>query len=238
MAGVSLSLTLCLWFCSRVGLIEIYNEKVTDLLNSYNPIELQERDGKVVPHGLEEHKVFDIEDWKKVTERVQRERKVGETRMNKESSRSHTILRVTIESFELPTSGASNDKVAKSEQRPPLTTAVLNFVDLAGSEKQSQTGAEGDRFKEQININKSLSVLSRVIQLLSEQAETLPVVKGQPLAAKANSVERRQPVSRFVNFRDSKLTRLLQSSLNGDAFISMVCNITLASFDETKSTLT
>ncbi|CAL8082265.1 unnamed protein product [Orchesella dallaii] len=227
----------------KVGLIEIYNEKVSDLLNSYNPIELQERDGSIVPHGLEELTVFDIDDWKKVTERVQRERKIGETRMNKESSRSHTILRVTIESFDLTSNGSFDEAQENSEQSPPLTTAVLHFVDLAGSEKQSQTGAEGERFREQVNINMSLSVLSRVIQQLSEQAsvssfEGRSSSNDHSLAkAMVNSMVRTAPRPRFINFRDSKLTRLLQNSLNGNAYISMVCNVTIASFEETKSTL-
>ncbi|CAL8082399.1 unnamed protein product [Orchesella dallaii] len=227
----------------KVGLIEIYNEKVSDLLNSYNPIELQERDGSIVPHGLEELTVFDIDDWKKVTERVQRERKIGETRMNKESSRSHTILRVTIESFDLTSNGSFDEAQENSEQSPPLTTAVLHFVDLAGSEKQSQTGAEGERFREQVNINMSLSVLSRVIQQLSEQA-SVSAFEGRSSSndhslakAMVNSMVRTAPRPRFINFRDSKLTRLLQSSLNGNAYISMVCNVTIASFEETKSTL-
>ncbi|CAL8105361.1 unnamed protein product [Orchesella dallaii] len=220
----------------KVGLIEIYNEKVSDLLKSSNPLELLERDGSIVPHGLEELTVFDIDDWKKVTERVQKERKIGETRMNKESSRSHTILRVTIESFDLTSNGSFDEA-----QENSLTTAVLHFVDLAGSEKQSQTGAEGERFREQVNIKMSLSVLSRVIQQLSEEAsvssfEGRSSSNGHSLA-KANSMPRTAPKPRFINFRDSKLTRLLQSSLNGNAYISMVCNVTIASFEETKSTL-
>ncbi|CAL8149245.1 unnamed protein product [Orchesella dallaii] len=238
----------------KVGLIEIYNEKVTDLLNSYNPIELQERDGSVVPYGLEELTVFDIDDWKKVTERVQRERKIGETRMNKESSRSHTILRVTIESFDLTSTSNSQTfepteaqgENSEQEQSPPLTTAVLHFVDLAGSEKQSQTGAEGERFREQVNINKSLSALSHVIQQLSEKASVSEFEgKGSSSSsndhslakAMVNSMVRTAPRSRFINYRDSKLTRLLQSSLSGNAYISMVCNVTIASFEDTKSTL-
>lgn len=214
--------------CS-VGLIEIYNEKVYDLLNHEKPIEFIEKEGQVVPKELEELAVFDAKDMKGIAERLQRLRKIGETRMNKESSRSHTILRISIESFN-PITGSEDEK-------PPLTSSVLHFVDLAGSEKQSQTGSEGDRFKEAIHINQSLSKLSYVIQQLSEKQSLSDLACKNPTVNALCSNQKPAPKSKFVNFRGSKLTRLLQSSLNGDSFATMICNVTVASLEETKSTL-
>ncbi|XP_016079111.1 PREDICTED: centromere-associated protein E isoform X1 [Miniopterus natalensis] len=90
----------------------------------------------------------------------------------------------------------------------------LNLVDLAGSERAAQTGAEGVRLKEGCNINRSLFILGQVIKKLSD---------GQ--------------VGGFINYRDSKLTRILQNSLGGNAKTRIICTITPVSFDETLSTL-
>nr|XP_058923427.1 centromere-associated protein E isoform X1 [Kogia breviceps] len=90
----------------------------------------------------------------------------------------------------------------------------LNLVDLAGSERAAQTGAEGLRLKEGCNINRSLFILGQVIKKLSD---------GQ--------------VGGFINYRDSKLTRILQNSLGGNAKTRIICTITPVSFDETLTTL-
>lgn len=94
-------------------------------------------------------------------------------------------------------------------------TSYLNLVDLAGSERADQTGATGSRLVESGNINKSLLSLSCVIHKLS-----------------AN-----ESAAGFINYRDSKLTRLLQASLGGNAMTAIICNITLAANEETCSTL-
>jgi len=89
---------------------------------------------------------------------------------------------------------------------------LIIAVDLAGSEKASQTNATGDRFREGCAINTSLSALSLVIKQLSDR-------EG------------------FVNFRDSKLTHILRASLGGNARTAIICNITPTVLDETSSTL-
>lgn len=89
---------------------------------------------------------------------------------------------------------------------------MIIAVDLAGSEKASQTNATGDRFREGCAINTSLSALSLVIKQLSDR-------EG------------------FVNFRDSKLTHILRASLGGNARTAIICNITPTVLDETSSTL-
>lgn len=85
------------------------------------------------------------------------------------------------------------------------------MVDLAGSEKANATGATGARLKEGSHINKSLLSLSLVIQKLSETDSD---------------------ATKFINYRDSKLTRILQASLGGNAITTIICNITPASFEE------
>ncbi|XP_078071478.1 centromere-associated protein E [Mustelus asterias] len=95
-----------------------------------------------------------------------------------------------------------------------IIVAHLNLVDLAGSERASQTGAEGVRLKEGCFINRSLFVLGQVIKKLSD---------GQ--------------AGGFLNYRDSKLTRILQNSLGGNARTLIICTITPVVFEETLSTL-
>ena len=109
-------------------------------------------------------------------------RSVGATLMNENSSRSHSIFTITIESSEVGADGEEHIRAGK-----------LNLVDLAGSERQSKTGATGDRLKEATKINLSLSALGNCISAL---------VDGK---------------SSHIPYRDSKLTRLLQDSLGGNA---------------------
>jgi centromeric protein E len=100
------------------------------------------------------------------------------------------------------------------EAEGAVLVASLNLVDLAGSESVRHTGATGQRAKEGGNINKSLLSLSRVIHALSQPGT-------------------------HVSFRDSKLTRLLQPSLSGNAKMAVVCCVTPSEkyIEETRSTL-
>uniref|UniRef100_A0A4Y0B5U8 Kinesin motor domain-containing protein n=2 Tax=Anopheles funestus TaxID=62324 RepID=A0A4Y0B5U8_ANOFN len=197
-------------FLIRVGFIEIYNEKIHDLLNTANTnLKIVENQcGDVSVNSKEcitncaEQIIQHVEDGNKA-------RKIGETNMNERSSRSHTIFRITIESRVI--SSTSGDGSMDNEA---VQIGILNLVDLAGSERADQSGATGSRFKEGVCINKSLLSLSCVIQKLSEN-----------------------PDKQFINYRDSKLTRILQASLGGNAVTSMICNITPAVVDETYYTL-
>ncbi|XP_048384167.2 centromere-associated protein E isoform X2 [Stegostoma tigrinum] len=103
---------------------------------------------------------------------------------------------------------------SRDKNNEAVIVAHLNLVDLAGSERASQTGAEGVRLKEGCFINRSLFVLGQVIKKLSD---------GQ--------------AGGFLNYRDSKLTRILQNSLGGNAKTLIICTITPVSFEETLSTL-
>ncbi|XP_014994389.3 centromere-associated protein E isoform X5 [Macaca mulatta] len=108
----------------------------------------------------------------------------------------------------------SREKGEPSNCEGSVKVSHLNLVDLAGSERAAQTGAEGVRLKEGCNINRSLFILGQVIKKLSD---------GQ--------------VGGFINYRDSKLTRILQNSLGGNAKTRIICTITPVSFDETLTTL-
>lgn len=122
------------------------------------------------------------------------------------------MLRLTIESRESEAGGATRD----SFNPGPLKVSTLNFVDLAGSERVGLTGAEGLRLREGGHINKSLFALTSVISKLSDGNDRS-----------------------HIPYRDSKLTRILQSSLGGNAKTAILCALTPASqfCDESMSTL-
>ncbi|CAK9831931.1 Centromere-associated protein E [Anthophora retusa] len=192
-------------FLLRVSYLEIYNEKVNDLLNK-SGIDLkikEDGNGQVILKCKEEITNCP-ENVLSIMKKGDKNRRIGETNMNERSSRSHTIFRITIESRE---AGGDSDGAIQVSQ--------LNLVDLAGSERARQTGATGERFKEGRHINMSLSTLGLVIMQLSELQD------GQ----------------KHVNFRDSKLTRLLQTSLGGNAMTAIICAVTPAALEETQCSL-
>ncbi|XP_029129741.1 kinesin-like protein KIN-7O isoform X2 [Cajanus cajan] len=201
-------------FLLRMSYMEIYNEEINDLLApEHRKLQIHENlERGIYVAGLREEIVASPEQVLDLMEYGESHRHIGETNMNLYSSRSHTIFRMIIESrdrSEDEESGSSCDAVRVS---------VLNLVDLAGSERAAKTGAEGVRLKEGSHINKSLMTLGTVIKKLSEGAES----QGG-----------------HVPYRDSKLTRILQPSLGGNAKTAIICNITLAQIhtDETKSSL-
>lgn len=138
-------------------------------------------------------------------------RQVGATQMNERSSRSHTVL-----SLLLHFPSETDSKV--------ILSSSLNCVDLAGSENAAATGAQGQRLREGSNINKSLLALSSVIRKLS-RASNLPPQLQQQI---------------HINFRDSKLTRMLQPALGGNSRLAVICCLSPASVctEESTSTLT
>ena len=131
--------------------------------------------------------------------------------MNATSSRAHTVNRIIFKQR------VFNKETGKPERE---LVSNINFIDLAGSERAESTGATGDRLKEGANINKSLSILGRVIGIL---------------AKKANG----QSKNEQVPYRESKLTMILKPFLGGNAKTSMVAALSPASinYDETLSTL-
>ncbi|CAD5323339.1 unnamed protein product [Arabidopsis thaliana] len=147
-------------FSCKCSFLEIYNEQITDLLEpSSTNLQLREDLGKgVYVENLVEHNVRTVSDVLKLLLQGATNRKIAATRMNSESSRSHSVFTCTIESL------WEKDSLTRSR------FARLNLVDLAGSERQKSSGAEGDRLKEAANINKSLSTLGLVIMSLVDLA--------------------------------------------------------------------
>ncbi|KAK2814195.1 hypothetical protein Q5P01_000709 [Channa striata] len=196
-------------FLLTVSYMEICNETVTDLLvDSWKrkPLEVRETiDKKIYVAGLAEEMVTTSAQALAWIWKGQNNGHYGKTKMNQRSSRSHTIFRMILESRKCsdPASGENADGA--------IIVSHLNLVDLAGFERASQTGAEGSRFKEGCNINRSLFTLGQVIEKVTDES-----LKG------------------FTNYRDSKLTHILQNSLGGNAKTVVICTVTL---DQTLSTL-
>ncbi|KAJ3416519.1 Kinesin-like protein kif3b [Chytridiales sp. JEL 0842] len=195
-------------FLVRVSFLEIYNEDIRDLLvkKSKGSLELKEHpETGVYVKDLSGYVVKSVAEMEQLMAVGNAARSVGATLMNENSSRSHSIFTITIES--------SEPGLVDGEER--FVAGKLHLVDLAGSERQSKTGASGDRLKEATKINLSLSALGNCISAL---------VDGK---------------SSHIPYRDSKLTRLLQDSLGGNAKTLMIATLSPASYnyDETLSTL-
>ncbi|XP_076985700.1 kinesin-like protein KIF15 [Tamandua tetradactyla] len=143
-------------FLCKCSFIEIYNEQIYDLLDSASAgLYLREHIKKgVFVVGAVEQVVTSAAEVYQVLSGGWRNRRVASTSMNRESSRSHAVFTITIESME------------KSSETVNIRTSLLNLVDLAGSERQKDTHAEGMRLKEAGNINRSLSCLGQVITAL------------------------------------------------------------------------
>lgn len=143
-------------FLCKCSFIEVYNEQIYDLLDSASVgLYLREHIKKgVFVVGAVEQVVTSAAEAYQVLSRGWRNRRVASTSMNRESSRSHAVFTITIESME------------KSSETVNIRTSLLNLVDLAGSERQKDTHAEGMRLKEAGNINRSLSCLGQVIMAL------------------------------------------------------------------------
>ncbi|XP_068598116.1 kinesin-like protein KIF17 [Brachionichthys hirsutus] len=194
-------------FLVRTSYLEIYNEEVRDLLGSDTKqrLELKEHpEHGVYVRDLSMHTVHSVWECERIIEQGWKNRAVGYTLMNKDSSRSHSIFTIHLEI-------CNTDAAAQDH----LRAGKLNLVDLAGSERQSKSGATGERLREATKINLSLSALGNVISAL---------VDGR---------------SKYVPYRDSKLTRLLQDSLGGNTRTLMIACLSPAdnNYEETLSTL-
>ena len=198
----------------EVSMLEIYNEKVQDLLvpiNKRPPTGLKIRESKALGVFVADLTKYPVSSYEEISNKMDegyQNRTIGSTLMNNTSSRAHTI--VTIEFKQVNTEGKlKSEKLSK-----------INLVDLAGSERANSTGATGARLKEGCNINKSLLVLGNVINTLADKA-----------LGKKKDV--------LPPYRDSALTRILQNALGGNSKTVMICALSPASinYEETLSTL-
>ncbi|XP_044742970.1 kinesin-like protein KIF17 [Chrysoperla carnea] len=210
-------------FLALVSYLEIYNEQIRDLLmpseklnSSMSGLPLKEIPNEgVVVQGLSTHPVHNIQECENLLRIGSKNRIIGTTLMNQNSSRSHSIFTISVEQISKNNCISQNSLECKMDDQQHIKKGKLNLVDLAGSERQTKTGATGDRLKEATKINLSLSALGNVISAL---------VDGK---------------SKHIPYRDSKLTRLLQDSLGGNTRTLMIACISPAdnNYDETLSTL-
>ncbi|GLB11003.1 kinesin-like protein Klp8 [Aspergillus tubingensis] len=198
----------------EVSYLEIYNERVRDLLNPSNKGNLKVREhpstGPYV-EDLAKLVVRSFEEIENLMDEGNKARTVAATNMNETSSRSHAVFTLTLtqKRHDAETS-MDTEKVSR-----------ISLVDLAGSERANSTGATGARLKEGAEINRSLSTLGRVIAALADVA-----------AGKKKNAS-------MVPYRDSILTWLLKDSLGGNSMTAMIAAISPAdiNFEETLSTL-
>nr|XP_033792527.1 kinesin-like protein KIF16B isoform X3 [Geotrypetes seraphini] len=206
-------------FRTEVSYLEIYNERVRDLLRrkSSKTFNLRVREHpKEGPYveDLSKHLVQNYGDVEELMDAGNINRTTAATGMNDVSSRSHAIFTV-------------NFTQAKFDAEMPCeTVSKIHLVDLAGSERADASGATGVRLKEGGNINKSLVTLGNVISALADlcQDATNPLAKKKQV---------------FVPYRDSVLTWLLKDSLGGNSKTIMIATLSPAdiNYGETLSTL-
>lgn len=192
----------------RVSYLEIWNEIVRDLLDpsSHPQVRDDRRRGAnaVLVAPLQEEVVTSPSQVFALLARGEANRHVGTTDWNERSSRSHTCFKITVESWERSAAGDADPVGGR------YRLSELSLIDLAGSERHTWGPS---RRTEGANINKSLLSLGKVIYALSERS-----------AAERSERAPRTPAI-HVPFRDSKLTRILQNSLNGNARIAVVCTL-------------
>ncbi|KAI1461652.1 kinesin-domain-containing protein [Annulohypoxylon moriforme] len=206
-------------FLLRVSYLEIYNEKIHDLLSmasgnapgagAQEEIKLREDSKRgVYATPLKEEIVQSPTQLLRVIARGDQARRTASTQFNARSSRSHAVVQIVVESRERIPGGASADN--KRQALPPggVRVSTLSLIDLAGSEKAAESK---ERRTEGSHINKSLLTLGTVISKLSEHKEKEG--KGADKDGK------------HLPYRDSKLTRLLQGALSGNSLVSILCTI-------------
>lgn len=212
-------------FLLRVSYLEIYNEKIHDLLKpqtdtgigsgstQQEEIKLREDPKRgVFASPLKEEIVQSPTQLLRVIARGDQSRRTRSTQYNAQSSRSHAVVQIVVESRERPLQGKG-----QKEKRAPLVpggvrVSTLSMIDLAGSERAAENK---ERRTEGAHINKSLLTLGTVIARISGDKDSA----GNPM----------DKDGKHLPYRDSKLTRLLQPALSGNSLVSILCTIQLGS---------
>ena len=203
--------------------VEIYNEQLRDLLlPESTPVQdrsnvsiREDIKGRILLTGLQSIPINSIDDLLAALNHGSTIRQTDSTAINAKSSRSHAIFSLSLVQRKSSSSLMSTKEKRRSVPVETLvsndsfitTESKLHFVDLAGSERLKNTGASGDRAKEGISINSGLASLGKVISQLSSRHS-----------------------GSHVSYRDSRLTRLLQDSLGGNAITYMIACVTPAEF--------
>ncbi|XP_059917862.1 kinesin-like protein KIF23 isoform X4 [Gadus macrocephalus] len=204
-----------------VSYIEIYNNYIFDLLEEtpYDPIRPKPPQSKILREdqnhnmyvaGCTEVEVKTTEEAFEVFWRGQKKRRIANTQLNKESSRSHSVFIIKLAQAPLDADG---DNILQDKSQ--VAVSQLCLVDLAGSERTSRTRADGNRLREAGNINQSLMTLRTCIEVLRENQMC--------------------GTNKMVPYRDSKVTHLFKNYFDGEGKVRMiVCiNPKAEDFEET-----
>ncbi|XP_041780885.1 kinesin-like protein unc-104 isoform X5 [Anopheles merus] len=200
----------------EVSYMEIYCERVRDLLNPKNKGNLKVREHPLLGPYVEDLSKLAVTSYQDIHDLIDegnKARTVAATNMNETSSRSHAVFTIFF-------TQKRQDRMTSLETEK---VSKISLVDLAGSERADSTGAKGTRLKEGANINKSLTTLGKVISALAEIA----------------SKNKKSKKADFIPYRDSVLTWLLRENLGGNSKTAMIAAISPAdiNYDETLSTL-
>ncbi|XP_069079032.1 kinesin-like protein KIF23 isoform X2 [Pleurodeles waltl] len=205
-----------------VSYIEIYNNYIYDLLEEvpFDPIKpkwnvgntpvrntdfvppqskilREDQNHNMYIAGCTEVEVKSTEEAFEVFWKGQKKRRIANTQLNRESSRSHSVFNIKLAQAPLDADG---DNVM--QEREQITTSQLSLVDLAGSERTNRTKAEGNRLREAGNINQSLMTLRTCLEVLRENQ-----LYG---------------TMKMVPYRDSKLTHLFKNYFDGEGKVRMI----------------
>ncbi|XP_020037776.2 kinesin-like protein KIF23 isoform X1 [Castor canadensis] len=191
-----------------VSYFEIYNNYVYDLLEEapFDPIKpklpqskmlREDKNHNVYVAGCTEVEVKSTEEAFEVFWRGQKRRRIANTHLNRESSRSHSVFNIKLAQAPLDADG---DNVLQEKEQ--ITISQLSLVDLAGSERTNRTKAEGNRLREAGNINQSLMTLRTCIEVLREN--------------------QMYGTNKMVPYRDSKLTHLFKNYFDGEGKVRMI----------------
>ncbi|XP_055627412.1 kinesin-like protein unc-104 isoform X4 [Toxorhynchites rutilus septentrionalis] len=208
--------TVDLKYSVEVSYMEIYCERVRDLLNPKNKGNLKVREHPLLGPYVEDLSKLAVTSYQDIHDLIDegnKARTVAATNMNETSSRSHAVFTIFF----------TQKRVDKMTSLETEKVSKISLVDLAGSERADSTGAKGTRLKEGANINKSLTTLGKVISALAEMA----------------SKSKKSKKADFIPYRDSVLTWLLRENLGGNSKTAMIAAISPAdiNYDETLSTL-
>ncbi|XP_035580532.1 kinesin-like protein KIF1C isoform X1 [Zalophus californianus] len=197
----------------EVSYMEIYCERVRDLLNPKSRGSLRVREHPILGPYVQDLSKLAVTSYADIADLMDcgnKARTVAATNMNETSSRSHAVFTIVFtQRCHDQLSGLDSEKVSK-----------ISLVDLAGSERADSSGARGMRLKEGANINKSLTTLGKVISALAD-------------------LQSKKRKSDFIPYRDSVLTWLLKENLGGNSRTAMIAALSPAdiNYEETLSTL-